>query len=170
MKPLLVILACWAAVQAYGQETNPAPQPVRTANDVWILRLTNPPREYAVRLGALQTVTLQEYDRRKADKVQRIVEMTIETAGGNMARFLWEDKAKSAAEMSDELEQKRREVEEAMEDVTGVKPGEENSRRLQKDYPATTHSPWAEFRLDAESDVRDLHQKLMEMWTGRKRE
>lgn len=170
MKHLLPLLILCTAAGVRAQEATPPPAPARTANDVWVLRLSNPTREYAVRLGALQTVTLQDYDVRKAGQIQRVVELTIGTAGGNMARFFWEDKPEDAVKVPQDLEQKRREVEKAMAELTGAKTAEPKTQRVQKDYPATTHTPWAEFKLSSEGDVRDLHARLMETWAGRTRE
>lgn len=155
----------WARAQE-GAPSAPTPQ---VARDVWILQMDNPKREYAVRLGALQTVTLQEFDMRKEGNVQRVVEMTIETAGGNQARFFWEDKPEPMVKLSGDLEEKRREVEAAMKEVTGAERTDNKPSRVQKDYPVTTHSGWAEFKLCTENDVKNLHQQLMQMWTGQKR-
>lgn len=161
-----------AAATALAQD-NPAPAagPVcKPVEDVWVLQMQEPRREYAVRMTALQAVTLQEYDMRREGKVQRVVEMTVETTGGNQARFFWEDEAESMVKLPDELEQKRQAVEDAVRDVVKVERADEKPCRVVKDYPVTTHGGWAEFKLSSESDVRELHKQLMQMWTGKKRE
>lgn len=140
------------------------------AKDVWILQMHNPAREYAVRLESLQTVTLQDYDMRREGKVQRVVEMTVETTGGNRARFFWEDEPGPMVKLPDELEQKRKLVEQAVREAVKVGPADEQPGRVIKDYPLTTHGGWAEFKLGSEADVRALHQQLMRMWTGTKNE
>ena len=53
--------------------------------------------------------------------------------------------------------------------MTGIERADNKPARVQKDYPVTTHTGWAEFKLCSESDVRSLHQQLMQMWTGQKR-
>jgi len=163
--PLLIMPV--AAQESPSTTAGPACQPVK---DVWILQMCSPPREYAVRMSSLQTVTLQEYNVRREGTVQRVVEMTVETAGGNQARFFWEDQAEPAVKLPGGLEEKRREVERAMEAVTGASRPAGTGNLVTKDYPVTTHSGWAEFKLVRESQVRDLHRQLMEMWTGQKRE
>lgn len=160
-----------AAATALGQDnptapTGPVCQPVQ---DVWVLQMQNPPREYAVRMTALQAVTMQEYDMRREGEVQRVVELTVETTGGNRARFFWEDKAEPWVKLPDELESKRAEVEKAVQQVTGAERNDDNAGRVTKDYPVTSHSTWAEFKMCSESDVRELHKQLMQMWTGQKR-
>jgi hypothetical protein len=167
MKNLLfMVVAVWAATTA-AQE--PAPPKPRAADDVWVLQMHSPSREYAVRMSALQMVTLQDFDVRKEGKIQRVVELSVETTGGNRARFFWEDKPQELVKLPTELDQKRREVEQAMKDLTGIERAESKGARVQKDYPVTTHSGWAEFKLDSEQEVLNLHKQLMEMWTGRKR-
>jgi hypothetical protein len=173
MKALLpaALLSCVALV-ARGQEsaaTNAGPA-FQAVKDVWILQMCTPPREYAVRLGSLQTVTLQEYDVRREGDVRRVVEMTVETTGGNQARFFWEGEPEPRAALPGGLEEKRREAEQAVQAAAGATDPREGSARVTKDYPVTTHSGWAEFKLAREGEVRDLHRQLMEMWTGRKRE
>ena len=172
----ILLLTMLAGVNAPAQDkpAPPAGPVIKPVEDVWVLQMQNPPREYAVRMTALQSVTLQEYDMRREGNVQRVVELTVETAGGNRARFFWEDEAEPLVKLPDELERKREEVEKAVQQVTGVKPDEpgQNGKpaRVMKDYPVTTHSDWAEFKLCNEADVRELHKQLMQMWTGRKRE
>jgi len=169
--PFALLLPALAAVAAAQErpttDAGPACQPVQ---DVWLLQMCSPPREYAVRTSALQTVTLQEYDVRREGELQRVVEMTVETTGGNQARFFWEDQPEPLVKLPGDLAEKRREVERAVQAVTGVGNPVERSARVTKDYPVTTHSGWAEFKLARESDVRDLHRQLMETWTGKKRE
>ncbi|MEX1045510.1 MAG: hypothetical protein WEC73_05225 [Chthoniobacterales bacterium] len=167
-----LVLSIAAAATAVAQD-NPAPpagpvcQPVE---DVWVLQMQNPAREYAVRMTALQAVTLQEYDVRREGEVQRVVELTAETTGGNRARFFWEDKAEPLVKLPDDLARQRAEVEKAVRQVTGVERNDGQAARVTKDYPVTTHSTWAEFKLGNEADVRELHKQLMQMWTGKKRE
>lgn len=171
MKRVLVIFLFAAAAPALlGQETQAPQANYRPAKDVWVLQMDNPVREYAVRLESLQTVTLQDYDMRREGKVQRVVEMTVETTGGNQARFFWEDEAEPMVKLPDELEEKRQAVEKAVREVTDLERADEKPCRVVKDYPVTTHGGWAEFKLPNESDVRRLHAQLMEMWTGKKRE
>ena len=179
MKALFPIPFLLLAAAATGPaQEPPAPPPSgpvsKPVEDVWVLQMQNPPREYAVRMTALQSVTLQEYDMRRDGQVQRVVEMTVETTGGNRARFFWEDEGKPLVKLPDELERKRAEVEKAVQQVTGVQRNDtgqgDRPARVLKDYPVTTHSEWAEFKLCNEGDVRELHQQLMQMWTGRKRE
>jgi len=166
---LLPLLAATASAQ--DKPPPPPGGPVgKPVDDVWVLQMENPTREYAVRMTALQAVTLQEYDVRREGEVHRVVELTAETTGGNRARFFWEDKAEPLVKLSDELEQKRAEVEKAVQEVTGAKRNDDKAARVTKDYPATSHSAWAEFKLCSEADVRELHRQLMQMWTGRKRE
>jgi len=141
-----------------------AESPCAKARDVWVLQMENPVREYAVRLSALQTITLQDYDMRKDGQLRRVVELTVETTGGNRARIFWEDEAEEL--LPEELARAKREVSRAVRDLTGQDPGTETGR-LQKDYPTTTHGGWTEFKMCSEQEVRDLHQKLMEFWTGR---
>jgi hypothetical protein len=160
------------ALHAQRPEQGPPPAEAnyRPVKDVWVLQMQNPAREYAVRLEALQTVTLQDYDMRREGKVQRVVEMTVETMGGNQARFFWEDEAEPLVKLPNELEEKRQAVEEAVRDVVKIERADEKPCRVVKDYPVTTHGGWAEFKLASESDVRELHKQLMQMWTGKKRE
>lgn len=160
------------ALHAQRPEQGPPPAEAnyRPVKDVWVLQMDNPAREYAVRLEALQTVTLQDYDMRREGKVQRVVEMTVETMGGNQARFFWEDEAEPLVKLPNELEEKRQAVEEAVRDVVKIERADEKPCRVVKDYPVTTHGGWAEFKLASESDVRELHKQLMQMWTGKKRE
>ena len=165
---LLPVLAAAALAQ-----DNPAPSSgpaCKPVEDVWVLQMQNPAREYAVRISALQAVTLQEYDMRREGEVQRVVELTTETTGGNRARFFWEDKAEPLVKLPDELESKRAEVARAVQQVTGVERNDARETRVTKDYPVTTHSTWAEFKMCNENDVRELHKQLMQMWTGKKRE
>lgn len=169
MKALLFMIGAVLTVTAAAQQPAPPPKSC-SVDDVWILRMDKPKREYAVRMTSLQTVTLQDYDMRKDGQIQRVVEMAVETTGGNRARFFWEDKAEPVVKLSGDLEQKRREVEQAMKDLTGVQGADDKPARVQKDYPATTHSGWAEFKLCSEADVQSLHKQLMEMWTGGKRD
>ena len=165
MKARLVLLGLWAAAAlGTAQETS---APAR-AQDVWVLRLHTPAREYAVRLGSLQTVTLQDYDMRREGKIRRVVEMTVETVGGNRARFFWEDNPRTDTPLTGELAEKQREVEKAVRELSGQNE-EGKAERVVKDYPATTHGAWTEFALSREQEVRDLHRQLMEMWTGAKR-
>ena len=167
-----ILFALWLAVgilPAAAQEPSPPTKPC-AVDDVWMLQMQNPAREFAVRMSALQTVTLQDYDMRKDGKVQRVLEMTVETTGGNRARFFWEDTAEDLVKIPDEIEAKRREVEAAMKGLTGVERNDSKPARVQKDYPVTTHSGWAEFKLGTEGDVRHLHKELMQMWTGKKRD
>ena len=168
----LFLLPLMVAATATAQD-NPAPPagPVcKPVEDVWILQMQDPQREYAVRMTALQAVTLQEYDMRREGKVQRVVELTVETTGGNRARFFWEDEAEPLIKLPSELEQKKAEVEKAVKQATGIERTDEKPARVLKDYPVTTHSDWAEFKLCNEADVRELHKQLMQMWTGKKRE
>ena len=168
----LFCLALVVAVTATAQD-NPAPPagPVcKPVEDVWVLQMQDPQREYAVRMTALQAVTLQEYDMRREGKVQRVVELTVETTGGNRARFFWEDEAEPLINLPSELERKKAEVEKAVKQATGIERTDEKPTRVLKDYPVTTHSDWAEFKLCNEADVRELHKQLMQMWTGKKRE
>ena len=135
-----------------------------------MLQMEKPKCEYAVRVSALQTVSLQDYDLRKDGKIQRVVELTIATTGGNKARFFWEGKPEDQVKLPNEIDAKRKEVQKAMEKVTGIEHKQDAAERVMKDYPATTHSGWAEFKLPNEGEVRDLHRQLMEMWTGQQRE
>lgn len=169
MKRHLILLTSLVAVNQILAQQSTSPSTSCAVDDVWILQMENPKCEYAVRMSALQTVTLQDYDARKDGKIQRVVEMTVETAGGNRARFFWEDDSEDIIKLSDELETKRREVQKAMEEVTGIERTDGRPRRVQKDYPTTTHSGVAEFKISTESDVRSLHTQLMQMWTGKKR-
>lgn len=159
---LAVVIACWAF--AASAQQSPA------ANDVWIVELQSPARQYAVRLGSVQTVTLQDYDKTKGTETRRVVEMTIETNGGNQARFFWEDEPETAAGIAGDLQEKRREVEKAVATVTGAAGDDscEKQKRVQKDYPVTTHTDWAEFKMGTESEIRSLHRQLMQAWAGRK--
>ena len=172
MKHVLAIILLATPIAAlFAQNPPTAPEAsYRPVKDVCILQMENPAREYAVRLESLQTVTLQDYDMRREGQVQRVVEMTVETTGGNQARFFWEDEAESLVQLPDELEQKRQAVEKAVRDVVKVERADEKPCRVVKDYPVTTHGGWAEFKLSSESDVRELHKQLMQMWTGKKRE
>jgi hypothetical protein len=165
------LLSFLAAAAALAQDNPAAPTgPVcKPVEDVWVLQMQNPPREYAVRMTALQAVTMQEYDMRREGEVQRVVELTVETTGGNRARFFWEDKAEPLVKLPDELERKRAEVEKAVQQVTGAERNDDKAARVTKDYPVTSHSTWAEFKMCSESDVRELHKQLMQMWTGQKR-
>jgi hypothetical protein len=165
MKARLVLLCLWAAAALGTAQETPAPA---RAQDVWVLRLHTPAREYAVRLGSLQTVTLQDYDMRREGKIRRVVEMTVETVGGNRARFFWEDNPRTDTPLTGELAEKQREVEKAVRELSGQNE-EGKAERVVKDYPATTHGAWTEFALSREQEVRDLHRQLMEMWTGAKR-
>jgi hypothetical protein len=171
MKHAVATALLAAGIIPLPAQSPPAPaanyQPVK---DVWVLQMMNPAREYAVRLESLQTVTLQDYDMRREGKVQRVVEMTVETTGGNRARFFWEDEAEPLVKLPDELEEKRQAVEEAVREVVKIERADEKPCRVVKDYPVTTHGSWAEFKLASESAVRELHQQLMQMWTGKKRE
>jgi hypothetical protein len=172
---LAILLVATPAALLVAQDppsTRSAPQATnyRPAQDVWVLQMRNPPREYAVRLESLQTVTLQDYDMRREGKLQRVVEVTVETTGGNQARFFWEDEAEPLVKLPDELEEKRQAVEKAVRDVVKVEEADEKTCRVVKDYPVTTHGGWAEFKLASESDARELHKQLMQMWTGKKRE
>jgi hypothetical protein len=172
VKVLCSALILSAAATALAQNP-PAPPsgPVgKPVEDVWVLQMQNPPREYAVRMTALQAVTVQEYDLRRDGGVHRVVELTVETTGGNRARFFWEDDAKPLVKLPDELEQKRAEVQKAVQQATGVEINDPKATRVTKDYPVATQSTWAEFKLCSESDVRELHQQLMQMWTGKKRD
>ncbi len=151
-------LACTASAQQ-------AP----AANDVWILEMQSPARQYAVRLGSVQSVTLQEYDKVKGADTRRVVEMTVETNGSNKARFFWEDEPETSEGVAGDLQQKRREVEKAVAAVTtGAEDSCGKQKRVQKDYPVTTHTDWAEFKMCSEADVRNLHRKMMQAWAGRK--
>ncbi len=171
MKHALAIALLAVPATALLAQDPPAPEAnYRPVKDVWILQMQNPAREYAVRLESLQTVTLQDYDMRREGQVQRVVEMTVETTGGNQARFFWEDEAEPLVKLPDELEQKREAVEEAVREVVKIERTDEKPCRVVKDYPVTTHGAWAEFKLATESDVRELHKQLMQMWTGKKRE
>jgi hypothetical protein len=165
-----ILLAAAAAAPLLAQETSSTQDNFRPAKDVWVLQMQNPPREYAVRLESLQTVTLQDYDMRREGKLQRVVEVTVETTGGNQARFFWEDEAEPLVKLPDELEEKRQAVEKAVSEVVKIERADEKPCRVVKDYPVTTHGGWAEFKLASESDVRELHKQLMQMWTGKKRE
>jgi len=168
---LLLLLPFLATTAAAQDRPPPSGGPVcKPVEDVWVLQMQNPQREYAVRMTALQAVTLQDYDVRREGEVQRVVDLTVETTGGNRARFFWEDEAKPLVKLSNELEQKRAEVEKAVREVTGVERTDDKEARVTKDYPVTTHSAWAEFKLSSEGDVRELHKQLMQMWTGKKRE
>lgn len=168
--PAILLLATPAAA-LLAQDPPPPPEAnYRPVKDVWVLQMDNPPREYAVRLESLQAVTLQDYDMRREGKVQRVVEMTVETTGGNRARFFWEGEPEPLVQLPDELEEKRRAVEEAVRDVVKVERADEKPCRVVKDYPVTTLGGWAEFKLAGESDVRELHRQLMQMWTGKRRE
>lgn len=167
---LLLALLAGATAPAQDKPAPPAGPVCKPVEDVWVLQMQNPPREYAVRMTALQSVTLQEYDMRREGKVQRVVELTVETTGGNRARFFWEDEAEPLVKLPDELEEKRQAVEKAVRDVAKVERADEKPCRVVKDYPVTTHGGWAEFKLSGESDVRELHKQLMQMWTGKKRE
>ena len=171
MKTLLLLAAGALVATAAAQQPPPPTGPVcKPVEDVWVLQMQNPPREYAVRMTALQAVTLQEYDMRREGEVQRIVELTMETTGGNRARFFWEDEAEPMVKLPDELERKRAEVQKAVAQATGVEINDSKATRVTKDYPVTTHSTWAEFKLCSEGDVRELHKQLMQMWTGKKRD
>jgi hypothetical protein len=163
-------MAVVATTAAQDKPTPPAGPVGKPAEDVWVLQMQNPPREYAVRISSLEAVTLQEYDMRREGQVQRVVELTVETTGGNRARFFWEDDAKPLVKLPTELEQKRAEVKKAVQQATGVEINDPKATRVTKDYPVTTHSTWAEFKLCSEGDVRELHKQLMQMWTGKKRE
>ena len=168
---LVLPLALLAAAASAQDKPPPPGGPVcKPVEDVWILQMQKPDREYAVRMTALQSVTLQDFDVRREGEVQRVVELTVETTGGNRARFFWEDEAKPLVKLSNELEQKRAEVEKAVREVTGVERTDDKEARVTKDYPVTTHSTWAEFKLCSEGAVRELHKQLMQMWTGKKRE
>jgi len=166
----LALSAIAATVLAQDPPAPPAGPVGKPVEDVWVLQMQNPPREYAVRMTALQAVTLQEYDLRREGEVQRVVELTVETAGGNRARFFWEDEAEPLVKLPNELEQKRAEVQKAVQQATGVEINDAQAGRVTKDYPVATQSTWAEFKLCAEADVRELHKQLMQMWTGKKRE
>lgn len=171
MKHALAIALLAVPATTLLAQDPPAPEAnYRPVKDVWILQMQNPAREYAVRLESLQTVTLQDYDMRREGQVQRVVEMTVETTGGNQARFFWEDEAEPLVKLPDELQQKREAVEEAVREVVKIERADEKPCRVVKDYPVTTHGAWAEFKLATESDVRELHKQLMQMWTGKKRE
>jgi hypothetical protein len=165
-----ILLAAAAAAPLVAQETSSTQTTYRPAKDVWVLQMQNPPREYSVRLESLQTVTLQDYDMRREGKLQRVVEVTVETTGGNQARFFWEDEAEPLVKLPDELEEKRQAVEKAVSAVVKIERADEKPCRVVKDYPVTTHGGWTEFKLPSESDVRELHKELMQMWTGKKRE
>ena len=167
-----LVLSIAAAVTAVAQDnpTPPAGPVCKPVEDVWVLQMQNPRREYAVRMTALQAVTMQEYDMRREGEVQRVVELTVETTGGNRARFFWEDQAEPVVKLPDELERKRAEVQKAVQQATGVEINDPKATRVTKDYPVTTHSTWAEFKLCSEGDVRELHKQLMQMWTGKKRD
>ncbi len=155
---------CGLTMTGAAQET---PAGAR-AKDVWVLRLHSPEREYSVRLGSLQTVTLQDYDMRRDGKIRRVLEMTVETAGGGRARFFWMDKPRTDTPLTGELAEKQREVEKAMRELTGQdEPGK--AERVVKDYPVTTHGIWTEFALSREQDVRDLHRQLMDVWSENKK-
>jgi hypothetical protein len=157
---LLVLAASSAAAEA-------------PARDVWVLQLENPAREYAVRIGALQTVTLQDYDMRRDGQLQRVVSMTVETAGGNQARFFWEDEPQAEQAVPGDLQERQRELTRTVRELTGRDVEKEAGRgdegRVVKDYPVTTHTGWTEFRLGSEAEVRELHRKLMDFWTGQSR-
>ena len=160
MKHALAILlvaapaALLVAQDAPSTQSTPQGTNYRPAQDVWVLQMQNPPREYAVRLESLQTGTLQDYDMRREGKLQRVVEVTVETTGGNQARFFWEDEAVPLVKLPDELEEKRQAVEKAVRDVVKVERADEKPCRVVKDYPVTTHGGWTEFKLASESDVR----------------
>jgi hypothetical protein len=159
----------WTLAQELEQQ---ASSQCGTPNDVAVVKLiiSNKPSEYAVRLSAVQTVTLQNYDMRKEDKIRKVVELTIETSGGNKNRFFWEGEPKSLIEFSPEIEDVKNEVKDTVEDLMGVRENFHGSAcRVMKDYPLTTHGNWTEFKLKEEEDVRKLHKILMEAWTGIKR-
>jgi hypothetical protein len=165
---LLLLIILPVAITGAQQPT--APPTPHSVKDVWVLQMCSPACEYAVRMSALQTVTLQDYDMRKEGKVQRVVEMTVETTGGNRARFYWEDKPTEGTRLPSELAEKREAVEQAVREMTGLKEPAPAAGRVQKDYPVTTHGAWAEFKLETENEVRNLHTELMQAWTGKKRE
>lgn len=172
---LLPAILCLLPVIAAAQAPSPTAVPgTRIAQDVWTVQMENPQRQYAVRLGALQTVTLQDFDMRREGQLQRVVEVTIETSGGNQARFFWEDKPVPLVPMPNELKElddKRKEVQQALRDLTGAQaPDDLRNERVVKDYPLTTHSDWAEFRLNSEEDVRQLHRELMQRWAGQQQQ
>ena len=140
------------------------------AKDVIVIELCvrKKPVEYAVRMSSIQTITLQNYNMRKEDKIRQVVEFTIETSGGNKNRFFWEGEPKPLIEFSPEIEDTKTEVKDSVEDIIGLK---ENFQAcgVVKDYPLTTHGNWTEFKIKTEKDVRELHKSLMEAWTGKKR-
>lgn len=158
---ILLLVTAAVALAAESEDTARA----QVARDVWVLQMGNPTREYAVRLGALQTVTLQDYDMRRDGTLRRVVEMTIETSGGNQTRFYWEDKPETETPGPAEAREARREVARAVRDLTG-EDLEAAPARVRKDYPVTTHGRWTEFKLSSEQEVVSLHSQLMETWTG----
>jgi hypothetical protein len=145
-------------------------QQVSEAKDVWVVTIRSckdPDQEYAVRMGSLQTVTLQGYDMRKEDKIRKVVELTIETSGGNKNRFFWEGEAKPLVEFPQEIEDLKSQLKETTKGLLGIDENYNGTGRVLKDYPLTTHGNWTEFKLSREDDVRQLHKDLMKAWTGR---
>jgi hypothetical protein len=173
-KMLSIFLAIFSAAQlcVWSQEPEQqAPTGGSTARDVLVIKLvvSCKPAEYAVRMSSIQSITLQNYDMRKEETVRKVVELTIETSGGNKNRFFWEGEPKPLIEFSPEVEDLKNEIKDTVQDLVGANDNFQGSAcRVLKDYPVTTHGNWTEFKLKEEDDVRKLHKKLMEAWTGGK--
>jgi len=170
LKPLLGGMAffCLSSVAQEIQQESP-PQQNCVAKDVLVITIrscSEPDQMYAVRMSSLQTVTLQAYDMRKEDKIREVIELTIETSGGNKNRFFWEGEAKTLVEFSNELEDLKNQLEQTTKDLVGIDENYKGTGRVIKDYPLTTHGNWTEFKLCKKENVINLHKDLMKMWTG----
>lgn len=163
--PLFLLLASLLALTAPAGAQTPPPTPAPSPSPpprVWSPRL--PAGAYHVRVTDIQAIALQDYDTFRDGQIRRTVEMTVETRGGTLARFYWAAKATDAVALPAELEQKKREVEQAVRDLTGIDSRPDADRRVRKDYPFTTHSRIVEFLLPTEADVRSLYDEALAAW------
>ncbi|MEO8205897.1 MAG: hypothetical protein ABI615_06920 [Chthoniobacterales bacterium] len=198
---LLGLVLFTAPLPVYSQQ--PSPQPSATPNTtlpprLWQTSLSNG-ATYTVRLDLVCSISLQKYVSRTAAVEENgslipligsafgsakpmylyadITELTIDTIGGNSARFYsvtprttppGETVTILGTDLTEEISKKQAELQKIQQSVisTGSSSDKSQAGTVVKDYPYTTHSKSVEFKLTSESEVQSLYQGAIKAWSG----
>ncbi len=164
LRARLVFLALAFPCSVLAQSALPDPgPPAPVSSRIWSPQL--PAGACHVLLRSILAVSLQDYDTVRDGATHRTLELSVETSGGQLLRFLWMGPAERGGPLPSEMEEKRREVEQAVQQLTGTAAEPPDRGRLRKEHPFTTHSRITEFRLPTASDVRTLYDDVLQRWS-----
>ncbi len=123
-----------------------------------------PGGKFLVRLDTISSVSQHQY---VVDGTARVFEVTVDTTGSQTARFYYIEAVAEGSPLAigKNAMDRLKSVAEGVTERTGT---DEVWTQVVKNYPTTTHSRTAEFRLDSKEVLDKIYKHIHRVWAEEK--